>query len=135
MTSKATTMKVSFGGLQLDLRLGARDIVRVERRLNESMVNMFVSSEGGMKLPPANKLLIVLQEANQTHGVSDEDLINAFDKFLNAGKTPMDLMKIVQDLLDQAGFLGSKTSETKTEKVSGNVVSLDAPTEPTDDLD
>lgn len=120
--------KIQFGGVELQLQLTGRNVINIEGRLNESMVGLFINSEGGFKLPPANKLLIVLQGANITHGVTDEKIAEAFDKYIESGHTTMDLMNTVQSLLDESGFLGKKAEAKKDEKPeSGKIVSLDAP--------
>lgn len=124
--------KVSFGGLQLELQLSGHNVLNIEGRLRESMVGIFMNSEGGFQLPPANKLLIVLQGANTVHGVTDEDIADAFDKFLDSGHTTMDLMNIVQNLLDTSGFLGKKKAKKDEKPASGKVISLDTPEEPTE---
>lgn len=122
--------KIQFGGLELQLQLTGRIVLNIEGRLRESMVGLFINSEGGFRLPPANKLLIVIQGANTTHGVTDEVIADAFGKYLEEGHTTMDLMNIVQNLLDTSGFLGNKADNKKGEKQeSGKVVTLDAPEE------
>lgn len=129
MTTKATK-KVTFGGLTLGLRLDGNAIIQIERRLNESIVGLFLSSDGGTKLPPANKLLIVLQGANQEHGVSDDDIVEAFGKFIDQGHTTMELMETINDLLEDGGYLGKKDKEKSGKEESGKkIIPLDAPEE------
>ncbi|MFD1411726.1 DUF6096 family protein [Lapidilactobacillus gannanensis] len=129
MTTKATK-KVTFGGLTLGLRLDGNAIIQIERRLNESIVGLFLSSDGGTKLPPANKLLIVLQGANQEHGVSDDDIVEAFGKFIDQGHTTMELMETINDLLEDGGYLGKKDKEKSGKEESGKkLIPLDAPEE------
>lgn len=103
------TKNVEFGGLNLQLRLNGKSILSIEKRLDKSLMSLFLSGQGGMKLPPSNELLIVLQGANQTSGVTDKHLVEAFEKFLDEGKTTIDLQGIVQELLEDAGFFGKKT--------------------------
>ncbi|MFC6315175.1 DUF6096 family protein [Lapidilactobacillus achengensis] len=129
MVSKANK-KVTFGGLTLGLRLDGNAIIQIERRLNESIVGLFLSSDGGTKLPPANKLLIVLQGANQEHGVSDDDIVEAFGKFIDQGHTTMELMETINDLLEDGGYLGKKDKEKSGKEESGKkLIPLDAPEE------
>lgn len=123
------TKQFEFGGLNLQLRLSGKAIIAIEKRLDESLMGLFVNGQGGFKLPGTNKLLIVLQGANQTSGVSDSDLVAAFERFIEAGNTTFDLFETIQELLDEAGFFGKK--ETEKEVTSGE--SLDS--EPTVDND
>ncbi|MCT2920982.1 hypothetical protein EFT58_10465, partial [Lactococcus lactis] len=81
------TKQFEFGGLNLQLRLDGKSIIAIEKRLDESLMGLFVNGQGGFKLPATNKLLLVLQGANQTSRVSDSDLVNAFERFVEAGNT------------------------------------------------
>ncbi|WP_205272313.1 DUF6096 family protein [Lactococcus taiwanensis] len=123
------TKQFEFGGLNLQLRLSGKAIIAIEKRLDESLMGLFVNGQGGFKLPGTNKLLMVLQGANQTSGVSDSDLVAAFERFIEAGNTTFDLFETIQELLDEAGFFVKK--ETEKEATSGE--SLDS--EPTVDND
>lgn len=115
------TKQVEFGGLTLQLRLGAKDILQIEGRLNESLMGLFMNGRGEMGLPSTNKLLTVLQGANQVSGVTDKHIFDAFVKYLEAGNTTMDIMAIIQELLDEAGFFGKgdrkEVGEAKEEEV------------------
>lgn len=115
------TKQVEFGGLTLQLRLSAKDILRIEGRLNESLMGLFMNGQGGMGLPSTNKLLTVLQGANQVSGVTDKHILEAFENFLDNGNTTMDVMTIIQELLDEAGFFGKdklkEVGESKEEAV------------------
>lgn len=125
MPVKKATKKFDLGGLQLELKLTGRDILNIEKRLGKSMMSLFMSPDGGMKLPPLNEMLIVLQGANQTHGVTDSDIINAFEKYYEAGNAPADLFNVLTDLFQESGFFGKKkagASKTNSE----SVVTLDA---------
>ncbi|WP_413487027.1 DUF6096 family protein [Carnobacterium maltaromaticum] len=120
------TKQVEFGGLSLQLRLDGRTIVAIEKRLDKSLFGLFMSGQGGMKLPPSNELLIVLQGANKASGVKDSDIIDAFDKYIEEGNTTMDLQGIVQELLDETGFFGKEKDKEKTDTESEeNEVLLD----------
>lgn len=107
---------VAFGGLNLQLRLTAKAILGIEKRLDKSLMSLFISGQGGMKLPPSNELLIVLQGANQTSGVTDQKIVDAFEKFLDEGNTTIDVQEIVQGLLEDAGFFGKKETGGESEE-------------------
>ena len=100
--------EVKFGGLMLKLRLAPRDVFKIENRLDESIFGLFMSNKGGMALPSTKKLLIILQGANQVPNVSDDAIFKAFEQFIDEGNSTMDLMNIVQELLDESGFFGTK---------------------------
>ena len=108
------TKQFDFGGLNLQLRLDGKAILAIEKRLDESLMGLFLNGQGGMKLPASNKLLIVLQGANQTSRVTDQDLVRAFEKYLDSGKTTLDMFSTIQELLDESGFFGKETEKEVT---------------------
>ena len=89
-----------------------------------------MDSQGGNKLPPVNEILIVLQSANQTAGVTDKKIVEAFEKYLDQGHTTMELFSELMELLESSGFFGKKTD--KNSKTDTESVSLEAE-EPTED--
>ena len=121
------TKQVEFGGLVLNLRLDGRSILVIEKRLNKSIMSLFLSDTGGFKLPPSNELLIILQGANKTHGIKEADIIEAFEKFLDEGKTPSDLQTIIQELLEESGFFGKEKDSkgNNSEKEEEQPLTLD----------
>lgn len=121
------TKQFDFGGLNLQLRLDGKSILAIEKRLDESLMGLFLNGQGGMKLPASNKLLIVLQGANQTSRVTDKDLVNAFEKYLDSGKTTLDMFSTIQELLEESGFFGKETEKevTNGESLDKEVVEED----------
>lgn len=115
------TKEFEFGDLTLQLRLDGKSILNIEKRLDEGIMGLFVKKQGELKLPPANSLLIILQGANKTSGVTDKVMVDAFEKYIDSGKTTMDLFAEINDFLDESGFFGKK----KTEKEETNGESLD----------
>ena len=113
--------KLEFGGLELDLRLDVKSITRIEKALDESMITLMPLDEGKMKLPPTHKLLLVLQGANQKPGITKQRIYEAFEKFLEEGKTTMDLFSIIAELLMESGFFGKVDQENQEEELSQDV--------------
>ncbi|MFT8728641.1 MAG: DUF6096 family protein [Oenococcus oeni] len=112
---KKATKSLQFGGLMLELKITSRDVLNIEKRLGKSMMSLFMSGDGSMKLPPLNEMLIVLQGSNQTHGVSDSDILKAFGKYFDdEGHSPMELFSVLTDLFQDSGFFGKKDSASKT---------------------
>ena len=127
---KKATKKMQFGDLELSLRLGGREVFNAEKRLGKSMLSLFMDSQGGNKLPPVNEILIVLQSANQTAGVTDKKIVEAFEIYLDQGHNTMELFSELMELLESSGFFGKKTD--KNSKTDTESVSLEAE-EPTED--
>lgn len=106
---------IQLGKLTLDCKLDGKAILTIEKRLKKSILSLFMDANGNAQLPPANELLIVLQGANKTHGVSDQDIIEAFESYIENGGTTVDLFSNVSDLLQESGFFGKQAkADTKT---------------------
>lgn len=125
-TIKKATKTVQLGDLELDLKLGGREIFKIERRLGKSMLSLFMDSQGGNKLPPVNEILIVLQGANQSHGVTDKHVIEAFEQYLDDGHTTMDLFNELMELFDESGFFGKKKKKGTKTNTESEEVTLDS---------
>lgn len=121
------TKTVELGGLTLQLKLDGMAIVKVEQRLKKSIVSLFINPNGGMQIPPINELLIVLQGANKTSGVTDKRILNAFEKHIEDGHTTLEVQDMVLELLDEAGFFGEneEAKEEQTDGESAQEVSLE----------
>ena len=109
------TKKIEFGGKTLLLRLDAKTIVNVEKRLGKSLLALFITN-GGMNFPTVGELLLVLQSANTKHSVKESDMYELYDNYIASGKTFMDLNEFASDLLSDAGFL-PKNEKKEAEKI------------------
>lgn len=114
VVSMINAKKVEIGGLELNLRLDGRAVLTIEKRLNKSLMGMFLASDGGFKLPPTTEMLIVIQGANKKSGITEKMLVEAFYDHLDNGGTTMEVQNIVQELLDESGFFGNKKEAEKT---------------------
>lgn len=106
-----------LGNLTLQLRLDGKSIIAIEKKLDEGIMGLFVKKQGEIKLPPSNSLLIVLHGANKTSGITEKAIIEAFEQYIESGKTTMDLFGEINEFLDEAGFFGKK--ETGNEATDG----------------
>ena len=71
--------------------------------------------------------MIILQGANKTSGVTEKVIVNAFEQYIESGKTTMDLFGQINEFLDEQGFFGEK--ETDKEATDGESLDLEAPLE------
>lgn len=110
---RATQFNLS--GINLQLILDGKAIYNIERRLGKSIMALFMGPQGGMSLPPVNELLLVIQGANKTSGVTDKLLAEAFFTFIDEGHTTMELQEVVQGLLEDAGFFGKTKDKDQTD--------------------
>lgn len=121
VTQLPNTKVVTIGGLTLNLRLNGKAIITIEKRLGKSLMSLFLNGNGGMQIPATNELLVVLQGANTKHSISDKDLVDAFEKFIDEGHTTIELLETVQGLLEDAGFFGEKKEGSQTDSESEQV--------------
>lgn len=109
------TKTVELGNLTLNCRLDGRSTLAIEKRLDESLMGLFMKGQGEMKLPPINKLLLILSATNTTHGIKESDVVTAFYDFIDNGGTTLDVFEQVQELLDEAGFFGKSDDKATAE--------------------
>lgn len=103
------TTEFQMGGLTLHLRLDGRALLKIEQRLDEGVQGLFIKKQGEFKIPPINSMLIVLQGANKTSGVTEQKVAEAFlDYFDNGEGTTMDIFTVITELAEEAGLFGSK---------------------------
>lgn len=124
MATLLKTKKVHFGGKELVLRLDGKTIVQIENKLNKNLLSLFIDN-GKMTFPKTGEMLLILHAANTTHGIKESDMYDLLDIYLSTGKSTTDLMTIIQELLDEAGFFGKK--ETEEENQDGGLVLLEDP--------
>ena len=63
-----------------------------------------------------------MQGANKTSGVTDKVMVDAFEKYIDSGKTTMDLFAEINDFLDESGFRKEKRrKETNGESLDQEV--------------
>ena len=121
--AKREVKEVRIGNLDLELSLSARNILKIERKMNESLINLLHDGTRS-HIPPTNKLLLVFFHANTKAGITEKMLIEAFEEHIDGGGTTMDIFVMFQTLLVDEGFFGS---ETQTEEEE--LLTLDVPEE------
>lgn len=119
------TKEIKLGNVTLECRLDGKAVWNAEKALNKSLLNLFVDGDGKTVFPPIGEVLVVLQRSNKRHGVSEKDVLDGFEQFLDQGGTTMDLYNDVSDLMKEAGFFGKQaqenaktTSESEKEQLS-----------------
>lgn len=125
VTKMPNTKTIELGNLTLQCRLDGMAILKIEKRLDESLMGLLLKGEGEMKIPPINKLLTVLHLSNTTHGVREDQLIKAYVKYIEDGGTTMDIFQKVNELMEESGFFGKSEDKQEDEE---ETVTLDNPT-------
>lgn len=115
ITKMPNTTTITFGGLTLQCRMSGRAILKAEKRLDESVMGLFIKKEGEMKLPPSNSLLIILHESNVTSGIKESDIVNAFYDHIDEGGTALEIFEKVSEMLNDSGFFGKDKGNQEDE--------------------
>lgn len=119
------TTEFSMGGLTLQLRLDGRALLKIEQRLDEGVQGLFIKKQGEFKIPPINSMLIVLQGANKTSGVTEQKVAEAFlDYFDNGEGTTMDIFTVITELAEDAGLFGSKKDKETNGELEEEAIDL-----------
>lgn len=124
------TTEFSMGGLTLQLRLDGRALLKIEQRLDEGVQGLFIKKQGEFKIPPINSMLIVLQGANKTSGVTEQKVADAFfDYFDNGEGTTTDIFTVITELAEDAGLFGSKKDKETDGESEEELIDLTPTTE------
>lgn len=88
------------------LRLTTKGIVSLEKTLGINPLQMFMGIDEDV-LPKFGDLIAVLHQTLQTyeHGITINDTYDIFDLFIADGHTMWDLVPILIEVFQEAGFL------------------------------
>lgn len=92
-----------IGEKEYKLKLDAKAVVNVEKRLGESLLNVFMTGE----TPALSNMLVILHSALQKyeHGITADKVLEMYDEYVDNGGTYTELVKEMLDLLKVSGFL------------------------------
>lgn len=96
-------------GQEYKLRLGVADILALEKRMNgRNPMDMLMQIERG-RMPSLTAVLAVIHAAMQqlNHGVTMQDINKIYERYLKAGGTYTDLIPVVMEVFEDAGFFKS----------------------------
>lgn len=94
------TTEFTMGGLTLQLRLDGLARLNIDAVLDEGIMGLFIKGQGDFKLPPVPKMLLVLQGANKTSGVTAKMIKEAYIKYVDEeGGTDMEIMNVISELV------------------------------------
>lgn len=104
-----------FNDQQYKLRLGAQQIVQIERKLGGNLLNMFMRIDNN-EMPMLSDVLVVLHGSMQQlqHGITVEKVYEIYDKYVAAGHTYMDLIPVIIEVLQISGFFSQAQMGEKT---------------------
>ena len=96
------------------LRLTTQGVISLEKALGYNPLQMFMGIDEDI-LPKFSDMIMVLHQMLQTyeHGISREDAYNIFDEFIADGNTMWDLIPILIEAFQEAGFLPKEEANSK----------------------
>lgn len=108
--------ELKLGSEEFKLRLGARDIVNLEKKLGANPLDMFMQIEQG-KLPKLEAVLLVIQYSMSKYhnGMTLDKVYDLYDEYTAEGNTFMDLIPSLIEIFKVSGFFKNEvTSEDKS---------------------
>lgn len=108
----------NVNGKEYKLRLGANEIVNLEKKLGDNPLNVLVSLMKEEEVPKITELLIMLHAALQkfNQGLKLEDVYNLYDEFIDSGGEFADLMEVVFEVFEVSGFFKKEQVEEMMKK-------------------
>lgn len=111
---------LTFGSREFKLRLGAANIVALEKQLGgRNPLDVLLAMERGEMISVTN-LLTILHASVQKfhHGVSMQDILNLYDEYVESGKTYTDLLPELVEVLKVSGFFKQAPTEEPANQAS-----------------
>jgi len=98
--------ELTAGDRTYKLRLTTQGTIRLEKKLGYNPLQIFMGIDQDV-LPKVSDMIIVLHEMLQTyeHGITEKDTADIFDAFLEDGHSIWDIVPVIVDTLESAGFL------------------------------
>jgi hypothetical protein len=111
-------VEFKVGENEYKLRLGAQQIISVEKKLGGNVLDMFMEIENN-KMPTVTDVLTVLHGSMQkyNHGITMEKIYGIYDDYVEEGKTYIDLIPVLTDVLKASGFFKDAQVEGEEEEV------------------
>lgn len=113
---------LQVGEKEYKLRLRAKDIVALERKLGKSPLEEIMTLSEN-QVPKLETLLMFVHAAMQSyeHNIKIEKVYDIYDEYVEQGNTYMDLVKVTLNIFKVSGFfpeeaLEDADTEAKTEK-------------------
>lgn len=105
-------------GEEYKLRLGVSDIMALEKRLGgRNPMDMLMMIDSG-RLPSLTATLAVIQSAmtHFHHNVNIQEVNRIYERFIDKGGAYMDLIPVVMEVFEVAGFFKSNPVAVTIEK-------------------
>ncbi|RKD22455.1 hypothetical protein SAMN02745883_00691 [Caminicella sporogenes DSM 14501] len=102
------------GEREFKLRLGAGEIVNLEKKLGKNPLDILMNVEKG-ELPKIGDTLTILHAAMQKfhHGMTMEKVYQLYDEYVDEGNTYTDLIPVILEVFKVSGFFKEAQIEGK----------------------
>ena len=102
------------GNAEYKLRLGANEIINLERKLQDNPLNVLMKIEDD-GLPKIETLLYILHGSLQRfhHGITLEDVADIYDNYVESGGTFTDLLTEMVEVFKVSGFFKEPSKKGK----------------------
>lgn len=109
-----TYTEMEAGGRTYRLRLTTQGIVALEKELGCNPLQMFMGIDED-KLPKLTEIIALLHQTLQPleHGITKNDTYEIFDAFLADGHTMWDMIPVLIEVFQNAGFLPKDEADSK----------------------
>lgn len=106
--------ELEAGNRTYKLRLTTQGIMSLEKTLGCNPLQMFMGIDEDV-LPKVSDIITVMHEMLQPyeHGIRRDDTIEILEKFIADGHTYWDLIPILIEVFQNAGFLPKEEAESK----------------------
>lgn len=98
----------TVGDTTYKLRLNTRNIVSLEKALNNNPLGIFGK---GDRIPTVTEMVSILHYSLQQyqHNIDVNDAYEIFDKYIEAGNTSVDFIKVIVEVYKVSGIIKEDT--------------------------
>ena len=109
--------------VSLKLKLRARDIIVLEKKLGESPMNIFMSASNG-SVPKLTDMLVMIQAASQKfeHGIDSEKVLDLYEEYTDNGGSLVGLFSVIMDLLKVSGIIPNDEANEENKEKDENLI-------------
>lgn len=97
---------IEIKGKEYKLKLRTVDVVKVEKKLGHSLMDVFMGMQDE-KIPQLGELLAILHAsmAAYNHGINEMAFYSLYDEYIEDGHNMFDLIPIILELLQNGGII------------------------------
>lgn len=108
----------TVGDKEYKARLTTKALIELERKLGRNPINILAEvGQNGDIMPKMEPMLDILHASLQAleHGITIDDVYDLYDKWLEEGKTSVDLITLIVKICQESGLI-PKEEEIKNAK-------------------